>query len=67
MVWSHEQKIIFVHIPKTGGTTVENYLDLMKCMQGYCVIKNVGMLHFNWNDYNVAFQHFNWNDYNHSN
>ena len=52
MVWSHKEKIIFVHIPKTGGTTVEHYLNLKNCIQGYCVIKNVAFHHFNWSDYN---------------
>lgn len=51
MVWCHEKKLIFVHIPKTGGTTVEHYLNLMNCMQGYCVIKNIAFQHFNWKDY----------------
>ena len=52
MVWSHKEKIIFVHSPRTGGTTVEHYLNLMNGMQGYGQIKNVAFQHFNWNDYN---------------
>lgn len=51
MVWSHKEKLIFVHIPKTGGTTIEHYLNLRNCIQGYCVIKNVAFQHFNWSDY----------------
>ena len=52
MPYYKKNNILFIHIPKTGGTTIENYLNLRKCMQGYCVIKNVAFQHFNWNDYN---------------
>lgn len=52
MVWCHKKKIIFVHIPKTGGTTVEHYLNLMNYLQGYGVIKNIAFQHFIWGDYN---------------
>ena len=51
MVWCGKKQIIFVHIPKTGGTTVENYLELMKGINGYGVIKNTAFQHFNWKDY----------------
>lgn len=30
MVWCHERKIIFVHIPKTAGSSIENALGLLR-------------------------------------
>merc|ERR1711991_585997 len=51
MVWCNKQKLIFVHIPKTGGTTVEKSLNLRDGTQGYCVIKNAALQHCNWKDY----------------
>ena len=53
MVWCHNNKLIFIHVPKTGGTTVEHSLKLMENMHGYCVVKNTAFQHFNWNDYNT--------------
>jgi hypothetical protein len=37
MVWCHERKIIFVHIPKTAGSSIENALGLLRsgCENGY--------------------------------
>jgi len=37
MVWCHERKIIFVHIPKTAGSSIENALGLWRsgCENGY--------------------------------
>lgn len=51
MVWCHKRKIIFIHIPKTGGTTVEKHLKLQTFMNGYGVIKRVALQHFIWSDY----------------
>ena len=45
-------KLYFIHIPKTGGSTVQYSLNLTKGTQGCCVIKNAALQHCNWKDYN---------------
>lgn len=51
MVWVRDKKIIFVHIPKTGGTSIETAMNAMDLANGYGVIKNVAQQHFLWNVY----------------
>tara|TARA_Y100000816_G_scaffold274583_1_gene242019 strand:- start:1326 stop:1925 length:600 start_codon:yes stop_codon:yes gene_type:complete len=51
MVWWHEEKLIFIHIPKTGGSTIQYSLNLTEGMHGCCTIKNAALQHCNWNDY----------------
>ena len=57
MVWCHEKKIIFIHIPKTGGSTIESNLDLKKSENGW------GTHKFKFYPNKKAFQHFIWSDY----
>ena len=51
MVWSHKRKIIFIHVPKTGGTSIERTLNLMNGRNGYGVIKHAAFQHFCWNEF----------------
>lgn len=51
MVWSHKKKIIFIHIPKTGGTTIEYHLKLLNKENGYGVKKHTAFQHYKWKNY----------------
>lgn len=51
MVWSDRHKIIFFHIPKTGGTSIEKALILTSKKDGYGVHEKKAMQHFDWKEY----------------
>ena len=64
MVWCHDKKIIFIHIPKTGGTKIENNLNLMRGTNGYGTIKSVAAAqHFLWHDYKLLLGNEIYNNY----
>lgn len=51
MVWKHENKLIFIHIPKCGGTSIEAALDTQYELNGYGLENKKAIQHYEWKDY----------------
>ena len=51
MVWCYQRKIIFIHVPKTGGTSIEMRLGMRGKTNGYGVINNIAKQHYRWRQY----------------
>ena len=68
MVWCDEKKLLFVHIPKCGGSTVEHKLNLQNGKNGFRLIKNINstkaMHHFSIEEYKNFFNETRYNNFN---
>ena len=54
MVWDLSKKLIYIHIPKTGGTTIEDYMERINkpiIKGGYGVLRKIVYQHFDYKDY----------------
>ena len=66
MVWDVDKKLLFIHIPKTGGTTIEDNMETMNkplFKGGYGVLRKVVYQHFDYKDYTKFFGIEMFNDF----